>query len=82
MRKLLILPLLFFLLMGCGEGRTDYMRALLIRLGLSNKDMAVLLNCSSQSLSNLRSSLAQKLFGGKVQTRSIDQKIRVFKCNM
>ena len=55
---------------------------LLIRLGLSNKDMAVLLNCSSQSLSNLRSSLAQKLFGGKVQTRSIDQKIRVFKCNM
>lgn len=25
---------------------------------------AVLLNCSSQSLSNLRSSLAQKLFGG------------------
>ena len=55
---------------------------LLIRLGLSNKHMAVLLNCSSQSLSNLRSSLAQKLFGGKVQTRSIDQKIRVFKCNM
>ena len=30
MRKLFILPLLFFLLLiGCGEGRTDYMRALL-----------------------------------------------------
>ncbi|MBR4390344.1 MAG: hypothetical protein IKT00_14385 [Prevotella sp.] len=29
MRKLLILPLLFSLLIGCGEGRTDYMRTLL-----------------------------------------------------
>ena len=66
-----------------GEDRLSEMESkvcLLIRLGLSNKDMTVLLGCSSQSLSNLRSSLAQKLFGGKVHTRAIDQKIRVFKC--
>ena len=75
----------FLALIQDGEDKLSDMEGkvcLLIRLGLSNKDMAVLLNCSSQSLSNLRSSLAQKLFGGKVQTRSIDQKIRVFKCNM
>ncbi|MBR4388103.1 MAG: hypothetical protein IKT00_02865, partial [Prevotella sp.] len=29
MRKILLLPFLFSLLMGCGDGRTDQMRALL-----------------------------------------------------